>query len=137
MNSVTAVWRKYKELILYGFFGAGATLINILSFAFFRNILCWELIRANVIAWVLAFIFAFVTNKQFVFGSRSWKGTQTVKEFLEFLTARLFTLFLDSFLLWLMVEKLLIGDIVSKIIVNIIVIIVNYVASKFIIFRKK
>lgn len=124
---------KYKELIMYGIFGVGATVINIVVFFLCRKV-GLALVPANSFAWVVAFIFAFITNKLWVFESKEWKGQTAVKEMLGFLTARLTTLFLDIFLMWLLVDMLAINDILSKIVVNIVVIAVNYVASKFLIF---
>lgn len=127
---------KYKEIILYGVFGLGATLINIISFYIFRQLLGIELIPSNVLAWALAFIFAFITNKLWVFESRNWKSTAAIKEMSSFLITRLTTLIMDTFLMWLFVECLTINNLISKIVVNGIVIIVNYVASKFWVFKK-
>lgn len=128
--------KKYKELILYGIFGLGATLINIVTFYLFNEILELNLVLSNVLAWVCAFIFAFITNKLWVFESKDWKSRTAIKEMLEFLFARLITLFLDTFLMWLLVNVLNWNGLVAKVIVNIIVIILNYIASKLWVFRK-
>lgn len=127
--------RRYKAIFLYGIFGSITTFLNILAFWLFIYILSLPLIVANIFAWILAFIFAFTTNKLFVFESKSWDKKSAIKEFLGFLTARLLTLLLDSFLLYCMVVILNVSAIISKIVIDIIVIIANYVASKFFIFR--
>ncbi len=126
---------KYKEIILYGVFGAGATIINIIVFALLHNTLNIMLLPANIIAWISAFIFAFITNKLVVFGSKSWKGNDAIREMLGFLIARLSTLVVDSVLMVLLVEFLKVNSTFSKVFVNIVVIIINYVASKFVIFK--
>lgn len=128
---------KYRELIFYGIFGVGATLINIISFYVFKQMWGMKLIPSNIWAWILAFVFAFITNKLLVFESKDWQSETAIKEIVSFLITRLTTLVLDTFLMWFMVEYLLVNDFVSKITVNIIIIIVNYVASKFWVFRKK
>lgn len=128
---------KYRELIFYGIFGVGATLINIISFYVFKQMWGMKLITSNILAWTLAFIFAFITNKLWVFESKDWQSETAIKEMISFLITRLTTLVLDTLLLWFMVEYLQVNDLVSKITVNIVVIIVNYVASKFWVFRKK
>lgn len=126
---------RYKEIILYGVFGAGATLINIIFFYLFRSMLRWKLIYANLFAWIFAFIFAFVTNKIWVFESRGWSGKNILKECVSFFLARFTTLVIDIFLMWLLVTRVSINDIWAKVWTNIIVIILNYMMSKFIVFR--
>ena len=128
---------KYQELIMYGIFGVGATLINIFSYKFFVDILGIYFLVANVIAWILAFVFAFITNKLFVFKSKSWERASALKEFIGFFTARIGTGVLDTALMYVFITTLKIDDTVSKVIINIIVIIINYVASKFWIFKRK
>lgn len=135
-NRIKLLLVKYKQLIFYGIFGLGATLINILSFYLFRQIIGTVMIVSNIFAWVFAFIFAFVTNKLLVFESRDWKSQTAIKEMANFFITRLMTLALDTFCMWLMIDVLNINDLASKIAVNILVIAVNYIASKFWVFRK-
>lgn len=127
---------KYKELILYGIFGVGATAINIVAFYVLDTLIGCQLVFANVLAWVFAYVFAFVTNKSFVFESKVWKSLQAIKEFIDFFIARIVTLFIDTILMWLFVEIMFMNSLVAKVIVNVIVIVLNYVASKMWIFKK-
>ena len=132
------LWFKYKELFFYGVFGVGATVINIVSYRVLANTFGKKyFLIANIIAWILAFIFAFITNKLFVFESKSWEAQIAIKEFVGFLSARLATGILDTVLMWLFVSVISLDDTLSKIIINILVIIINYVASKFFIFKKE
>ena len=132
------LWFKYKELFFYGVFGVGATVINIVSYRVLANTFGKKyFLIANIIAWILAFIFAFITNKLFVFGSKSWEAQIAMKEFVGFLSARLATGILDTVLMWLFVSIISLDDTLSKIIINILVIIINYIASKFFIFKKE
>ena len=132
------LWFKYKELFFYGVFGVGATVINIVSYRVLANTFGKKyFLIANIIAWILAFIFAFITNKLFVFESKSWEAQIAMKEFVGFLSARLATGILDTVLMWLFVSVISLDDTLSKIIINILVIIINYVASKFFIFKKE
>ena len=128
---------RYKEMILYGVFGAGATVINIVVFMLLHGSFGVKLLVANVIAWIAAFLFAFITNKLLVFESKSWKGSAAIKEMFGFLVARLGTLVLDSALMVAFVEGLHFNSTFSKVFVNVVVIIVNYLASKFLIFKEK
>ena len=132
------LWFKYKELFFYGVFGVGATVINIVSYRVLANIFGKKyFLIANIIAWILAFIFAFITNKLFVFESKSWEAQIAMKEFVGFLSARLATGILDTVLMWFFVSVISLDDTLSKIIINILVIIINYIASKFFIFKKE
>ena len=132
------LWLRYKELFLYAVFGVGATVINIVSYRVLANTFGKKyFLIANIIAWILAFIFAFITNKLFVFESKSWEAQIAMKEFVGFLSARLATGILDTVLMWFFVSVISLDDTLSKIIINILVIIINYVASKFFIFKKE
>lgn len=128
--------KRERELILYGFFGVCTTVINIAVFQFCRCIRI-PLIPANVIAWVFAVLAAFITNKTIVFGSRDWGGSTARRELLLFFAARVFTLLVDTVLLYAMVQYLNMDQLLSKAIVNIIVIILNYIVSKFFIFNRR
>ena len=132
------LWLRYKELFFYAVFGVGATVINIVSYRVLANTFGKKyFLIANIIAWILAFIFAFITNKLFVFESKSWEAQTAMKEFVGFLSARLATGILDTVLMWLFVSVISLDDTLSKIIINILVIIINYIASKFFIFKKE
>ena len=126
--------KKERELILYGIFGVGSTVINIAVFHLCGR-LGVALIPSNIIAWFFAVAFAFITNKAIVFQSRGWTNRAALREFASFLAVRLFTLVLDTVLLYLLVEWLLADRLLSKIVVNVIVILVNYIVSKFFIFK--
>ena len=135
---IKKLWFKYKELFFYGVFGVGATVINIVSYRVLANIFGKKyFLIANIIAWILAFIFAFITNKLFVFESKSWEAQIAMNEFVGFLSARLATGILDTVLMWFFVSVISLDDTLSKIIINILVIIINYIASKFFIFKKE
>lgn len=146
------LYKKYEQLIKYVFFGALTTVVNLAAFKIFDVILGKKLfLVTNVIAWVIAVIFAYVTNKLWVFESKSWKGSLVVKELFGFLGARLFSLGAEELGLWLMIDVLNMGEyqgfdilsfnidgnFIAKVIMQIVVVILNYVFSKFIIFAKK
>lgn len=91
----------------------------------------------NTIAWAAAVIFAFFTNKLFVFESRSFKPDILVKEFLIFVSARVLSLILEEAFLALTVKVMGIHELIAKVIISVVVVIVNYFASKFLIFKKE
>lgn len=96
------------------------------------------LLLVNAIAWIAAVIFAFITNKLFVFESTSWNGKLVVKELISFVGARIVSFIVFEELIFsLMLNYLHINHYVVKIIVSVFVVIFNYVASKLVIFRKK
>lgn len=120
-----------KETFLYLFFGGLTTLINIIIYKslVFLNI---DYIIANIIAWIISVIFAFITNKYYVFNK---KNTNLIKEFIKFISSRLSTGLLDLFFMFLTVSIFNFDDFIMKILSNIIVIILNYILSKFIVFK--
>ena len=129
----TSWFNKYREIIMYLFFGICTTLVNIITFTIFRKIKL-DIYTSNVLAWVLSVLFAFITNKLFVFESNN-KNT-IIKECLSFFIVRLFTLVIDMGLIHLLIKEIGLDELLSKIISNIVVIIVNYILSKLVVFKK-
>ena len=143
MEKIKKLWRfmTSPEMILYIVFGVLTTIINIIVYTFLRPRLPLNevaaVLTANAIAWVLAVAFAFVTNKLFVFKSKSFEAKLFWWELLTFVGARLISLGVDELGMFLLVSVLHVGDLLSKIIVNVLVVIINYVLSKLVIFNKK
>ncbi len=136
MEKIKKTWDRYRELILYVFFGGCTTLINIVVYFICRQWFSMAVVPADVAAWVLAVVFAYVTNKLFVFESKSWRPRLIIKEATEFFTARVVSLGVDVVLLYVTVEVLGWWELPMKIIANVVVIVINYIFSKWIIFRK-
>lgn len=136
MNICTKLYTKYKEIFLYLVFGVLTTVINIVSFWLLNDILKIEYKISNVIAWILAVIFAFLTNKTIVFESKNKNKEEITKEVITFFIARLFSLVVDMVIMILMIDIININSLVAKIISNVVVVVINYIFSKFIIFRK-
>ena len=121
-----------KELISYVIFGVLTTLVNIAVYFFFTKLCGVNYLISNVIAWFLSVLFAYVTNRIWVFES---ENTNILKEGLLFFGGRLFSGVLDTGLMYLFIDILLIGDVISKFVVQVIVVIVNYVFSKWVVFN--
>ncbi len=136
-NKLLSLFLKYRETILYLFFGGLTTLINIASYWALTKIFYVDYMVATALAWLLSVLFAFVTNKLFVFDSKSLVATLVLKELVLFVGARLFSGALDMGMMYMFVDVLQVNDMVVKILSNIIVIVVNYILSKLIIFKKK
>ena len=128
--------KKYKSLILYGVFGVATTLVNIISYAICSKVFGLSVIINTCIAWLVAVIFAYITNKIWVFESKTTKSKEVVREIFSFFSCRILTGILDLVIMYILVDRLKFNDILIKAFSNIIVIIINYVASKFIIFNK-
>ena len=121
-----------KQLFLYGIFGVLTTIFAIFLYWIFTRLAGLGVVVSSALSWVLAVIFAFFTNRRYVFHSSG----NIFHEFYSFVAARVFTGLLDIFIMYLFVDVLKFYDMPVKIISNIIVIILNYVASKLFIFRR-
>lgn len=142
-NKISGLIRKFlnKETISYLVFGVLTTLINIVVFKLAeRELLLFiedkpAALTANIIAWVLSVAFAFITNKLFVFESKSMNFRLVLKELYSFVIARLLSLAFDEGFMY--VAIMFMDSLIAKIISNVFVVIINYVLSKFFIFKKK
>ena len=124
-----------RETIVYLIFGVLTTVVNYIIFWLCRRIFIPVLI-ANIISWVGAVIFAFITNKLFVFESKSFRLQQLIPEIIGFVSARVLSfLFEEGFLA--VTYYLGMNEYVAKLIASVVVIIVNYFEIKFLIFKKK
>lgn len=128
--------KNIKELFMYLVFGVLTTLVNILTFVLCTRVVNCTVVISNIIAWFVSVFFAYVTNRKFVFNSQKNSLKQILKEACFFYAGRIGTGVLDTFLMFLSVDVLNLNDILMKVIVNGIVIILNYIVSKFMIFRK-
>ncbi len=151
MKMIKTLFIKYKEIITYIIFGVLTTLVNFFAFWIFTKIFGENLYLVNnAIAWVVGVVFAYVTNKLFVFESKSWDLKLITKEITGFLGARIFSFLLEEGGMFLFVSVLgfgeksltllgitVTGQFIVKILLAVIVVILNYVFSKFIIFKNK
>ena len=151
MNKIKELVIKYKEIILYGVFGVITTLANLIAFFVADFILGQDLyLVSNAIAWITGVIVAYVTNKLWVFNSKSWKFKVLLKEIPEFVGARLFSFGVEEAGMWLFVDVIGFGEkslnafgfvitgvVITKFLLSVLVVVINYFFSKFIIFKKK
>ncbi len=128
---------KYRDLILYGIFGLLTTLLNTAVYWLCAHPLGMDAVPSTMIAWFVAVLFAYLTNRKWVFHSEAKTGREIGREILSFYLCRLATGVLDWLLMYLLVDRLHWPDLPVKIAVNVIVILLNYVASKLVIFRKR
>ena len=123
-----------RDMVLYIIFGVFTTLVNIISYLLFAKIFGINNLLSNIMAWFFSIVFAYITNRILVFES---KNEKILHEFALFVTGRGLSGILDSFLFYISVVVLMLNDVTSKIVINIIVIIINYILSKEIIFKEK
>ena len=121
-----------RELFLNMFFGVLTTLVNIAVYLFFTRLLGVNYLISNILAWTLSVLFAYVTNRIWVFESRN---NDILKEMALFFAGRIFSGVVDTGLMWLLIDVLFVGDAISKIIVQVIVVVLNYVLSKAVVFK--
>ncbi len=131
------LFNKYKEIIMYGIMGVLTTIVNIIVFAICEKIIGINALVSNVIAWIVSVIFAYITNKLFVFESKSFKKEILIKEIISFTSARIFSLLLEEVIIYVMIDIMNINSLIVKVFSNIVVIVVNYILSKLVIFKKK
>ena len=136
MKKLKDLMKKHKGLILYAFFGVATTIVNIVAYYMCAHWFSLSTVISTCIAWVIAVLFAYITNRIWVFESQAHDKKKIIKEIISFFTCRLLTGFLDVGIMWLFVDKLKFNDIIIKTISNILVIVINYIASKLIIFKK-
>ncbi len=136
MSRIRELAMKYRGVILYIVFGAMTTLVNMAVYWLCFDVLGIPNVISTVVAWALAVGFAFITNKLWVFDSRSFDGKTLRHEIPAFFGARFLTGLLDVGIMYVTVDVMRWNAIVWKLTSNIIVIILNYIASKLVIFRK-
>lgn len=149
-------FQKHKEIITYIIFGVLTTLVSWGTYAVFVNLLSINIFWGNLLSWVCAVSFAYVTNKLWVFDSKSWKASIVIKEIISFVASRGVTGVIEIVAVPLLAKTgfdnifynildkmnvslgiLFTDGIYSKIVLAVVVVILNYFFSKFIIFKKK
>ena len=130
------LYLKYKPIILYFFFGVATTLVNIVCYYVLFQLLHVGNFVSTISAWFISVLFAFYTNKRYVFESDASDLKCRIKEMLSFFVCRLATGIMDTVIMISAVDIMNWNGLLWKIISNVLVIVINYVASKYLIFRK-
>ncbi len=129
--------RHLWEVFIYLFFGGLATLVNFITYFLARDTLHLNLFNSNTISWIAAVLFAFVTNKLWVFQSKSENFLELLIEFGKFIFYRILSYGLDMGLMFLLIEELHATDFWAKLITQVVVVVANYLFSKLFIFKPK
>ncbi|MBP3360702.1 MAG: GtrA family protein [Clostridia bacterium] len=136
IDKIKLMLEKYRMLILYIFFGGLTTLVNMAVFfvlRFFGAGTCFS----NVSAWFLSVVFAFITNKYFVFDTNKDAASGFFFQLISFFAARLLSGAIDTAVVVIFIDRLGCNELAVKLLSNIFVIVFNYAASRLVIFRKR
>lgn len=138
MQKIIDLFNKYKEVIMYLIFGILTTIVSlvtyyILTLTILNPNIAVQLQLANIISWIISVAFAYITNRKFVFESKS---ENIVKEVSSFVGGRIVTLLMDMVIMFIFVTVLHFNDKIFKIVSQVVVIVANYVISKLFVFKE-
>lgn len=143
MEKIKELYLKYREIVNYLIFGAATTFVSAATYALFVGAMHMGVMPGKVLSWIVAVTFAFVTNKLWVFESKSWVWPAWLREAAGFYAGRLFSGVVEigglALLMKLGMDQPLFGvdGFLANIVITVVVIILNYFISKFLVFRKK
>ena len=136
MDKIRSLIEKYRDILSYLFFGVLTTVVNYLVYLPCYNLLGISASVSNVIAWVVAVAFAYLTNKPWVFRSHDWSRKTVVPELTKFVGCRIGSGALETGIIFLTVDLLCWNGNMMKLITSVLVVIMNYIGSKLLVFRK-
>lgn len=137
MEKLMKIYRKNEEAVSYLFWGGVAFVLGTGLFYVFANVMGLYEQIANILSWVICVIFVYFTNRTFVFKSKVKGLKNRLKEFKDFVTARVLTLVMENVILFVMIDLLSINNMISKLVGQFVVIVSNYFLSKLWIFKNK
>ena len=137
IQKIRALIEKYWDILIYLVFGVLTTVVNYAVYLPVYNFCGISAAVSNMIAWVGAVIFAFLTNKPFVFHSHDWSAKTTLPELIKFVSCRLASGVMETVILFLTVDCMDWNGNIWKLVTQVLVIIINYVGSKLLVFRNK
>lgn len=130
-------YRKHKEKLLYLFFGGLTTVVSLGTFWFVNRVMAQNEHIANVVSWILAVLFAFVTNRIWVFRAKTESKAAFFRQLFGFYGGRLLTLGVEEVLLLIFITWLHFDSMLIKVLAQVVVLVLNYVVSKWFVFSKK
>ncbi len=125
-----------KEVFLYLLFGGLSFVISVLSYAYFNAVIGLNELVANIISWVLAVTFSYLTNRIWVFDSPTKTCVEFLKQMGSFFAGRIITLILEEIILFIFISWIGLNSLAVKIVAQVIVIVSNYIISKLVVFKK-
>ena len=137
IQKIRSLLEKYWDIITYLIFGVLTTVVNYMVYLPAYNLLGLSASVSNVLSWIVAVAFAFLTNKPFVFKSHDWSKKTVIPELTKFVSCRLASGAMETVILLVAVDMLGWNGNIWKLLTQVLVVILNYVFSKLIVFRKK
>ena len=136
LEKIKSLVQKHWDIVSYLFFGGLTTLVNFVIYYTCYNWLHMSATMSNVLAWVVAVAFAYLTNKPFVFHSHDWSAKTVGPELMKFVGCRVGSGLIETAAIFLTVDLLGWNGNVMKLLLAVIVVILNYVGSKLLVFKK-
>lgn len=136
LQKIRALVVKYWDILSYLIFGVLTTVVNYAVYLPIYNLLGLSAAVSNVIAWVAAVAFAFLTNKPFVFKSHDWSAKTVIPELTKFVSCRVASGAMETLILLLTVDILGWNGNIWKLITQVLVVVLNYITSKLVVFKK-
>lgn len=137
IQKIRVLVEKHWDIVSYLFFGVCTTIVNYLIYIPCYNLLGMSASVSNIVAWVVAVAFAYLTNKPFVFKSNDWSAATVIPELTKFVGCRIGSGVAETIVLFLAVDLLGWNGNIWKLVTQVMVTVMNYVASKLLVFRKK
>ena len=137
MNKIIQFVKKHWDVVPYLVFGVLTTVVNYVVYLPCYNVLHLSAVASNGIAWVVAVAFAYLTNKPFVFKSHDWSAKTVIPELGKFVGCRIGSGLAETLILLLAVDIMGWNGNIWKLLTNVLVVILNYIGSKMLVFRKK
>ena len=129
-------YHRYRELMVYGFFGIGTFAVSMAAYAAFTEGFRWNVLVSNALSWIFSTLFAFLTNRAFVFLNRKGGAFAFWVQLIGFAGGRIITLIIEEIMLFVLVDQLDFPNMWIKLLTTVIVIFLNYVVSKLLVFRR-
>ena len=136
MEKIRKLIEKYYDVLAYLFFGVMTTVVNYIVYLPCYNLLQISAAVSNVIAWVFAVAFAYLTNKPFVFKSNDWSAKTVIPELGKFVGSRIASGALETAIIFVTVDLLCWDGNIMKLVTSVIVVVLNYISSKLLVFKK-
>ena len=137
MKKIRELIHKYYDMLTYLIFGVLTTVVNYIVYLPVYNLLGLSAAVSNTIAWAVAVIFAFLTNKPFVFKSNDWSKEVVIPELTKFVSCRIASGAMETVILFLAVDLMGWNGNIWKLVTQVMVVILNYFGSKLLVFKKK
>jgi len=136
LSKIRNLIHKYWDVLIYLFFGVLTTVVNYAVYLPLYNFLHFSATLSNIISWAVAVAFAYLTNKPFVFKSHDWSAKVVIPELIKFIMCRIGSGVAETLIIFLTVDILHWNGNIMKLLTSVLVVVLNYAASKLFVFHK-